>query len=79
MHHIFFDDNIHNDANDSIVAARRRPSSDAPFKPVSGEDTLALQGTHLVRVPTLEPILDHDWFLKQIDACEARFASAAPR
>jgi hypothetical protein len=76
VHHIFFDDNIHNDATDSIVAARWRPTAKSEFKPVSGEGTLALQGIHLVRVPTLEPILDHDWFLKQIDSCEAWFADA---
>ena len=35
-HHIFFDDNIHNDAEDSIVAARRRPTAESNFTPVSG-------------------------------------------
>lgn len=72
-HHIFFDDNIHNDADDSIVAARHRATAAHPFAPLSGAETLQLQHTHTVRVPTVEPILDHDWFLKQIATCEDNF------
>lgn len=76
VHHIFFDDNIHNDPEDSIVAARHRQLESDPFRPLSGAETLGLQGTHLVRVPTLEPILDHDWFVKQIEMCEDKFRKA---
>lgn len=70
-HHIFFDDNIHNLANDSIVAVRQRSGENDSFVPLSGEDTLSQHGRHIVRVPTIEPILNVDWFLEQIDACEA--------
>ena len=65
---LFFDDNIHNDATDSIVAVRGRPTADAPFVPLSGELTRRLHGIVLRRVPTMQPILDADWFLQQIDA-----------
>lgn len=98
FHHIFFDDNIHNNPADSIVAVReskyqggkdgsRRNNgagagtgagagagevgAEVAFESVSGERTVELQGVHLVRVPTILPILDHDWFLKQITRCEA--------
>ena len=71
FHHIFFDDNIHNNPNDSIVAVRARNLEGEAFMAESGEATLGLQGVHLVRVPTILPILDHDWFLKQITKCEA--------
>lgn len=69
-HHIFFDDNIHNLAHDSIVAVRVRDSGDQPFQAMSGADTLGLQGIHLVRTPTIEPILNKSWFLEQIAKCE---------
>ena len=70
VHHIFFDDNIHNDASDSIVSIRIRRYSNRLFRPLSGESIRLLQGYFLVRVPTVCPILDHMWFLKQIEQCE---------
>ena len=70
-HHIFFDDNIHNDASDSIVAVRARRDATERFSPLSGEDTRRLQGVFLVRTPTPEPILRPRWFLEQIETCEA--------
>lgn len=69
--HIFFDDNIHNDREDSIVAARME-TEDGRFVPLSGEATRRLQGVCLVRVPTMLPILNQDWFLEQIARCEER-------
>ena len=83
-HHIFFDDNIHNDPTDSIVAVRARAtSSSGTFAPLSGDATCRLQGIHLVRVPALEPILDRDWFVDQIFKCESeramRFGTVAHR
>ena len=36
--------------------------------PLSGELTRRLHGIVLRRVPTMQPILDADWFLQQIDA-----------
>jgi hypothetical protein len=74
-HHIFFDDNIHARENDSIVAVRVRESADHPFRAMSGAETLLEQGVHLVRTPTIEPILNHAWFLEQIAKCETAFAA----
>lgn len=75
-HHIFFDDNIHNDPEDSIVSIRVRDSpADSTFHPLTGEGIRQLQGTVLVRVPILEAILNPDWFCDQIRSCEERFAS----
>jgi len=68
--HVFFDDNIHDDANSSIVAVRARRTADAPFAPVSGAATLRLQGSALKKVSTVRPILQHGWFIEQINACE---------
>jgi len=69
-HHIFFDDNIHNLAHDSIVAVRSRESEGSPFEAMSGSDTLLQHGVHLVRVPTLGPLLNHNWFVEKIEQCE---------
>jgi len=68
--HIFFDDNIHNDAADSIVAVRARATAGEPFHSLSGDATRRLHGLVIRRVPTVLPILEHDWFLQQIEACE---------
>jgi len=78
-HHIIFDDNIHNDPNDGIVAVRAsskqsKKDSDGKssmlFAPLNGYETIGMQGIHLVRVPTLEPVLSKSWFLEQIERCE---------
>jgi len=69
-HHIFFDDNIHNNADDSIVPVRVRA-----FNAMSGEDILLQQGVHLVRTPTCEPIFNPFWFLDQIAKCEEAYAA----
>ena len=70
VHHIFFDDNIHNCANDSIVAVRWRERVGDPFQPLSGEATRAVHGLHTVRVQSCEAYLDEDYFLKRIAECE---------
>lgn len=59
VHHIFFDDNIHNKVNDSIVALRARRSSSEAFHCVSGEATRGLEGVFLVKahaVPGLHAV-----------------------
>eukprot|EP00657_Telonema_sp_P-1_P009660 TRINITY_DN3901_c0_g1_i1.p1 TRINITY_DN3901_c0_g1~~TRINITY_DN3901_c0_g1_i1.p1 ORF type:complete len:308 (+),score=63.24 TRINITY_DN3901_c0_g1_i1:64-987(+) len=76
-HHIFFDDNIHNIPSDSIVAVRARQTSSCQFVPLGGEETIALHGVHLVGGPTIEPILNRNYFLEKIDACEAARTNAA--
>jgi len=73
-HTLFFDDNIHNDANDSIVAVRARRDGASPFAPLSGESTRRLHGALLRKVPTVLPILDRGWFLQELAASEAAVA-----
>ena len=71
-HHLIFDDNIHNDAKDSIVAVRSRDMHTRQWKSLSGENTIDQQGIYVVRVPTVAAILEQDWFLQQIAVAEAR-------
>lgn len=71
-HPIFFDDNIHPKVDDSIVAVRVRPDDTQPFAPLSGEETLEMQGVVLVRTPTICPIQDEGWFLEKIARCQAK-------
>ena len=78
-HHIFFDDNIKNNPDDSIVAVRSRENENEPFKALDGTATLKLHGINLVKVPTYEAVLDEDWFLKQIEACEKQLLNTASR
>ena len=72
FHHLFFDDNIHNDANDSIVAVRSRDKDGEHWNALSGEETIAEQGKYVVRVPTVAAVLQDDWFLQQIALAEDR-------
>lgn len=72
VHHIFFDDNIHNNPDDSIVAIRSEiGDSTGLFRSLSGEEIIEMQGKHVVRVPTVEPCLNRKWFEQQIARCEA--------
>eukprot|EP00040_Diaphanoeca_grandis_P027747 m.158679 g.158679 ORF g.158679 m.158679 type:complete len:409 (-) comp31107_c0_seq1:96-1322(-) len=73
-HHIFFDDNIHNSPEDSIVAVRARKTKNSTFRPLSGEATVKLQGCALVQCPTHKPILQRDWFLRHIQNCESKIS-----
>ncbi|CAK8986383.1 unnamed protein product [Durusdinium trenchii] len=73
VQHIFFDDNIHNKAHDSIVAVRARKSSSEPFRAVSGEVTRLLEGVLLVKAHPVEAIRDKDYFLREIQRCEEKF------
>eukprot|EP00928_Gymnodinium_smaydae_P065710 TRINITY_DN48804_c0_g1_i1.p1 TRINITY_DN48804_c0_g1~~TRINITY_DN48804_c0_g1_i1.p1 ORF type:complete len:417 (-),score=90.82 TRINITY_DN48804_c0_g1_i1:36-1223(-) len=74
VHHIFFDDNIHNKVDDSIVAIRARRTPDGEFRSVSGDVTRQLEGVLLVKAQPTEAIRDRDYFLRKIRDCEARFA-----
>ena len=69
-HHIFFDDNIHKCATDSIVAVRHRKSAGEPFALLSGDDTVELHGYNTVRVQSTAAILDPNYFLNKIRECE---------
>lgn len=74
VHHIFFDDNIHNKADNSIVAVRARASARHDFQSVSGEATRQLEGVFLVKAHPLEAIRNHDYFLEHIARCESNLA-----
>lgn len=73
-HHIFFDDNIHNDPRDSIVAVRARRALHQPFTPLSGEAAQALHGCVSVKVFPGLAIADRNYFLNHIAACEQQMA-----
>jgi hypothetical protein len=75
-HHLFFDDNIHNDATDSIVAVRAWDEVGNCWKSLSGEETIQQHGKYVVRVPTIAAILQQDWFLQQIALAELNIQNA---
>ena len=54
-----------------IVAVRRRASAGVPFASTGGTETAALHGLHTWRVQTSDAVLDEDYYLKAIAACEA--------
>lgn len=73
-HHILFDDNIHHDTTDSIASVRLEYDDEGvcngrcgSFKTLTGEETIELQGSHLIRVPTVCAIQELDWFIKKIE------------
>jgi len=68
--HIFFDDNIHNSPEDSIVAVRARKGEGEGFEAVSGAETLAYEGRNIVKCFTVPAVLEKDYFLKEIERCE---------
>lgn len=74
VQHIFFDDNIHNDPLDSIVAIRTRGEPDGDFAPLSGEATRGLEGVMIVKARPVDAVLDMDYFLKHIARCEENFS-----
>ena len=69
--HVFFDDNIHAKPHDSIVAVRMRRTPAEAFTPLSVEATMDLHGSVLRKVPTVKAVCDIDWFLREIEACDA--------
>jgi hypothetical protein len=72
VHHVLLDDNIHNLENDGIASVHAQ-GEDGQFQTLYGKDILANQGLHLIRVPTIEPILNEHWFVEQLDAAQHRF------
>lgn len=73
VQHIFFDDNIHNDPDDSIVGIRVRQSASDSFGRLPGEATRRLEGVFLVKAQPVDAILDPDYFLRNIQRCEENF------
>jgi len=74
-HHVLLDDNIHNDPSDGAgsirvpVVVEKDGSSNNynRYESLHGEEALALHGRHLIRVPTIRPSLEDDWFIRQIE------------
>jgi hypothetical protein len=75
QHHLLFDDNIHNLQHDSIASVRLQSKAGEAFHTLSGKEIQQMQGYHLIRVPTIEPILNPNWFLEQIDKARANFGA----
>lgn len=72
-HHLFFDDNIHNLEHDGIACVRRQITNDGPYTTLHGASMhQESQGVHLIRVPTIEPVLDPNWYLEQIHQARER-------
>ena len=77
-HHILLDDNIHNDPNDG-AGGIRIPKAElgegverhTSYESLHGEEALNMHGKHLIRVPTVCPLMDDDWFVRKIE--EARW------
>jgi hypothetical protein len=63
-------DNHHPAAGGDDTARR------SSFVSLTGQEILAQQGVHLVKVPTILPILDEDWFVKEItNLCRGAFSA----
>jgi hypothetical protein len=87
-HHMLFDDNIHNLPDDGIACVRKESLSGDDvanestvgkntenaffFETVDGTNLDAYQGIHLVRVPTVEPVLNPQWYIQQIEKARIR-------
>jgi hypothetical protein len=74
-HHVLLDDNIHNLENDSIASIREE-QEDGTYRFLSGREIQMMQGIHLIRVPTLEPIWNRGWLLEQLDKVHKEFVHA---
>jgi hypothetical protein len=68
--------------HDSIASIRQctlNEHNETEFRTLSGREILEQQGLHLIRVPTVEPILNRQWFVQEICKARARFASKHAR
>jgi hypothetical protein len=68
------DDNIHNLPNDSIASVRVE-RTDGTFHTLTGPEIQEQQGLSLIRVPTVMPILNPNWFLEQIEKAQRKVAA----
>jgi hypothetical protein len=73
-HHVLMDDNIHNLPNDSIASVRVE-TKDGSFQTLTGPEIQEQQGLYLIRVPTVEPILNPKWFLERIERSQRDVAA----
>jgi hypothetical protein len=79
FHHLLMDDNIHNLHHDSIASVRRQvrlSDNSETFETLCSEECLQLHGVHLLRIPTIEPVLNPMWFAEQIEAIRNRIIDA---
>ena len=51
----------------------RGGKTNGDYRTLSGAEILEQQGIHLIRVPTIEPILNDQWFIDQLDRAQFRF------
>lgn len=72
-HHVLLDDNIHNLENDSIASVRKQESAGGEYRTLTGKEIMEQQGLHLIRVPTIEPVLNENWFVEQLDRAQLKF------
>ena len=77
VHPIFFDDNLHNDTEDSIVRVRVRQNLDDRFVDIG--DHRPLHSTFLVRAHPVAAVRDPSWFLHRIAECESSLADVLER
>ena len=77
VHPIFFDDNLHNDKEDSIVRVRVRQNLDDRFVDIG--DHRPLHSTFLVRAHPVAAVRDPSWFLHRIAECESSLAGVLER
>jgi hypothetical protein len=80
-HHLLFDDNIHNLPHDGIACVRRQHQVDGTtFESMDGATMHdESQGVHLIRVPTVEPVLNPNWYIQQIDQARKRLQERLSR
>ena len=86
-HHILLDDNIHNDPNDGAGGIRipvvklgccgnidggGHDYDATSYESLHGNEALAMHGKHLIRVPTIRPLMEDDWFIRQIEGARWR-------
>lgn len=47
-------------------------AASASYESLHGDEALAMHGKHLIRVPTIRPLLEDDWFVRQIEGARRR-------
>ena len=77
-HHVLLDDNIHNLDTYSIASVRqcrttKNSNDDTRWCTLSSPEIRQAHERHLIRVPTIEPHLDEDWFIRQIQLSHQAF------
>lgn len=70
-HHLLFDDNIHNLTDDGIACIREQRKSKFETVDASIMHGEEYEGIHLKRVPTVEPVLNPNWYIEQIEHSRA--------